>query len=59
MSNIVKSASKIVFILMAATASAGLFTGNITAENFMTLAAMSFGFYFSNKGEVGQEYLGK
>jgi len=57
--NILKSASKIVFILMALASCVALFTGKITAENFMTLAAMAFAFYFSHKGDASADYLGK
>lgn len=56
---ILKSASKIVFIVMAVASTAALFTGKITGEQFMLLAGMSFSFYFSNKGEAGQPFAGK
>lgn len=51
MNNIISSASKIVFITMAAGVNAALFTGHITGEQYMVLASMAFTFYFSNKGE--------
>ena len=51
MLNILSSASKIVFILMALGAIAGFFTGHLEAKDFMLLASMAFSFYFANKGE--------
>lgn len=51
MSNIITSASKIVFIGMALAVIAGLFTGHIDSKDFMVLASMAFTFYFANKGE--------
>tara|TARA_R100001086_G_C11848217_1_gene261032 strand:- start:19950 stop:20141 length:192 start_codon:yes stop_codon:yes gene_type:complete len=63
MTNIISSASKIVFIAMAAGVNAALFTGFITGEQYMVLASMAFTFYFSNKGsnqaEDFQVYGGK
>lgn len=56
---IYKSASKIVFILMALAVTAGMFMGKIDAKDFMVLASMAFAFYFSNKGETGVAYAGK
>jgi hypothetical protein len=49
MQNILTSASKIVFILMAAAACAGFFLGTLSENNFMILAGGAFAFYFSNK----------
>lgn len=59
MTNIITSASKIVFILMALAACAGFFTGHLSENNFMILAGGAFAFYFSNKGETSQPYAGK
>jgi len=61
---ILKSASKIVFVMMAVGVHAALFTGRITGDQYMILASMAFTFYFSNKGETkpadsGQAYAGK
>jgi len=56
---ILKSASKLVFVLMAIAVIIGLFLGKIEAKDFMVLAAMSFSFYFSNKGESTLPYAGK
>lgn len=59
MLDVLKSASKIVFILMAASTVAAMFTDKISGEQFMNLALMAFAFYFSNKGETGTLYAGK
>ena len=56
---ILKSASKIVFILMAFAVIGGMFTGVIDPKDFMILAGMAFSFYFANKGEPSQPYAGK
>jgi len=59
---ILKSASKIVFILMASATVVGLFVKVIDPKDFMILASMAFSFYFANKGEtnsVGLPYAGK
>lgn len=46
---------------MALAVVIGMFFGRIEAKDFMVLAAMSFSFYFSNKGETtgNTPYLGK
>lgn len=49
---ILKSASKIVFLLMAIGAIVGFFLGRLSEGNFMILAGGAFAFYFSNKGET-------
>ena len=59
MSNILKSASKIVFIMLALSACIGFFIGKLEAKDFMVLAGMAFAFYFSNKGETTNEFAGK
>lgn len=59
MENIIKSASKIVFILLAIGATAGFFTGHLGEDNFMVLAISAFSFYFANKGSSDSNYLGK
>ena len=56
---ILNSASKMVFVLMAAAVVAGLFTGHIDAKDFMVLASMAFAFYFANKGDSSKDFLGK
>lgn len=57
--NILKSASKIVFILLALTACAGFLLNKLPVDQFMLLATGAFAFYFSNKGETSQNYAGK
>lgn len=59
MKEIAKSASKIVFILMALATIAGMFTSKVDSKDFMVLASMAFAFYFSNKGETNTAYAGK
>lgn len=59
MSEIVKSASKLILLLMGGAAIVGLFIGVITEETFKTLALMVFTFYFASKGEPSQPYAGK
>ncbi len=59
MQNIISSASKIVFILMAISASAAFFLGKLDQNNFMILAGAAFSFYFANKGEANQPFAGK
>ncbi|MFA5232065.1 MAG: hypothetical protein WC410_00055 [Candidatus Paceibacterota bacterium] len=59
MNEIFKSASKIVFILMAIATIGALFVGKISGEQFLVLAGMAFSFYFSSKGETNQPYAGK
>ena len=56
---ILKSASKVVFIIMALSSVAAMFYGKISGEQFMVLASMAFAFYFSNKGDTTQPYAGK
>lgn len=65
LNDIPKSASKIVFLLLALTASIafliGVFRGTVHMgiEHFMTLASGAFAFYFSHKGDQGRDFLGK
>lgn len=56
---ILKSASKIVFILMAVAVTALTFADKIDPKDFMMLASMAFAFYFSNKGETNEPFAGK
>ncbi len=56
---ILRSASKIVFLLLAVSACVGFFYGILESKDFMVLAGMAFTFYFSNKGEASQPYAGK
>lgn len=59
MENIYKSASKIVFLTLTATACVGFGFGILGEDNFMLLAVAASSFYFSNKGTQDTEYLGK
>ena len=59
MRDLLTSASKIVFVLMALGAVGGFFVGMLSEENFMLLAGMAFSFYFANKGNSDGGYLGK
>lgn len=56
---ILKSASKIVFLALALTACVGFSIGKLESADFMVLASMAFGFYFSYKGDNTKEYAGK
>lgn len=49
LTNILQSASKIVFIMLAVTACVGFFIGLLESKDFMVLASMAFGFYFAAK----------
>lgn len=59
MEQLLTSASKIVFIMMAVGVHAALFTNKISGEQYLVLASMAFTFYFANKGETGALYAGK
>lgn len=59
MSNILGSASKIVFILFALTSCAAFLLGQLEAKDFMLLATMPFVFYFAQKGDTTKEFAGK
>lgn len=56
---ILQSASKIVFLIIALTACIGFGFGILESKDFMVLAGMAFGFYFSFKGDGTQPYAGK
>jgi len=49
MTDLFKSASKIVFLTLTFAATVGLFTGHITPDNFMVLAGMAFTYYFQKQ----------
>jgi hypothetical protein len=55
MTNILSSASKIVFIMIAGAVIAAMFTGKISGEQFMALATMTFAFYFGSKVNGGND----
>ena len=57
--NVLQSASKIVFILLAVSACAGFFLKLLESKDFMVLAGMAFAFYFSSKGDPSQPFAGK
>ena len=59
MDKIYTSASKIVFILMAVAVVMLTFIGKVDPKDFMMLAGMAFSFYFANKGNSDNEFLGK
>lgn len=44
-----KSASKLVFLLMALTTCAAFLIGRLESKDFMVLSSMAFAFYFSIK----------
>ena len=56
---ILKSASKVVFVLMALATIGALFLGKISGDQFLLLDGMAFSFYFSNKGDTTQPFAGK
>lgn len=57
--DILKSASKIVFVLMALAVIALTFLRIVDPKDFMMLASMAFSFYFANKGEANRPFAGK
>lgn len=59
MSEILTSASKIVFILLALAACTGFLLGILDSKDFMILTSAAFSFYFSHKGDKSNNYLGK
>jgi len=56
---ILESASKMVFLLLALTSCIAFLLGILPVEQFMTLTVAAFTFYFSNKGNTDEKYLGK
>ena len=56
---IIKSASKLMFLILGASACIGFAYGILSEDNFMILAVSAFSFYFSNKGETSAVYAGK
>lgn len=59
MLKIVESTAKIVFLIMAIAVVVLTFIGIIDPKDFMVLASMTFTFYFANKGDANEKYLGK
>lgn len=56
---ILKSASKTVFVLLTLTACAGFIMNRLPVDQFMILAIAASSFYFSNKGDTTQPFAGK
>ena len=56
---ILKSASKLVFLLMALAVTVLTFIKIIDPKDFMILASMAFSFYFSSKGDTNKPFSGK
>lgn len=59
MDNILSSASKIVFIMLTITACIGFLLQILPVDQFMIIMMAAASFYFSNKGDKTNEYLGK
>lgn len=59
MKDILSSAAKLVFILLAIAASIGFFSGILSEDSFMILAVSAFSFFFSFKGNNEEPYAGK
>lgn len=53
--NIFKSASKIVLLAFAGALIAGLFLDKIAADQFMTIGAMIFTYYFTRRANKSDE----
>ena len=49
MSNLLKSASKIVLIIFAFALVAGLFTGHVDSQQFMNALMIVFTYYFTRR----------
>ena len=56
---VLTSASKLVLLLFAVVACVATLIGKLDTKDFMVLASMVFGFYFSFKGDMSQPYAGK
>ena len=59
MQKLLSSASKLVFLLIAATACYAFIVGILSQDSFMILATGAFAFYFSNKGDMSEPFAGK
>ena len=59
MTNILTSAAKIVFILVAVTACGGFIAGILDSKDFMALAMMAFAFYFGTPSNPDPSVAGK
>ena len=56
---IIKSASKLVFLIMTIATVVLTFMKIVEPKDFMILASMAFSFYFANKGSSEGNFLGK
>jgi uncharacterized membrane protein YbaN (DUF454 family) len=56
---LLKSASKLVFVLLTVTACVGFILNKLPVDQFMILAIAASSFYFSNKGDSTTSFLGK
>ena len=56
---LLKSASKLVFLIMTLATVIGLFMNKIDSKDFIQLTSMAFVFYFANKGDSNQPFAGK
>lgn len=59
MNELLKSASKIVFISLSFALIGLTAFGIVEAKDFITLTSMAFTFYFANKGSEENKYLKK
>jgi uncharacterized protein YqgC (DUF456 family) len=59
MSNLLTSASKLVFLILTITACVGFIIGVLPVDNFMILAVSAYSFFYANKGNPKEDYLGK
>lgn len=49
--NIIKSASKLVFLMITGATIVALFLNKINGEQFMSIATMTFAFYFGTRAK--------
>lgn len=56
--NILKSATKSVFVLTAITICVGFFLNKISEQAFLSLATLVFSFYYAKGKEISQETQG-
>lgn len=59
MTDIIKSASKLVLLLFALAVVIGLFTGQVSEDTFKNALLMVLTFYFASKGDSSKPYAGK
>ena len=59
MKKIFASATKITLLMFAVTACVGFLWGKLSPELFASALGGVFGFFFANKGDQTQEFLGK